>query len=366
MHKPAPLIQIFEKAPYLQVVVAMSCTSFEPQCDRDLSASSSGAACRSDPPEEEEDRLSTAAPSICEEATTRWADMLDSHKRWADLIDSDEEDLKCVPPVQSTKAKKRWADLADESDELDGTVSTQSPDEPETEEPETGHFASTPSAGYDTGDASSWRPKRSGKSAGKGHGASTSYSQHAHGSWGSMQWRPREEQVKPSYTEGHRSSNWGGDSWGAWNERPERTSKGKGKGKGKGKAAGKSSNHSASKCQCQFIIGIEEESRFRVCRRLLGPAGQHMKDIAQGTGAKLRLRGRGSKFLEGPEQKESADPLMLCVSAPDNPSYEEAKCLISSLLEDIYTQYNDFQRSAGSKPVDLRINLHEGPRPGSF
>lgn len=91
-----------------------------------------------------------------------------------------------------------------------------------------------------------------------------------------------------------------------------------------------------------------------------------MKEIAQGTGAKLRLRGRGSKFLEGPEQQESSDPLMLCVSAPDPASYEKTKRHISSLLEDIYAQFRDFQQTEGCKATTPRLNLHEGPRPGSF
>ncbi|CAE7364737.1 unnamed protein product [Symbiodinium pilosum] len=84
-----------------------------------------------------------------------------------------------------------------------------------------------------------------------------------------------------------------------------------------------------------------------------------MKDIAEKTGdawlqkAKLRLRGRGSKFLEGEEQKESSDPLMLCVSVPDPASYEEAKHLVSSLLEDIYVQYREFQISEGRLQDEL-------------
>lgn len=57
---------------------------------------------------------------------------------------------------------------------------------------------------------------------------------------------------------------------------------------------------------------------------------------------------------------------MLCVSVPDPASYEEAKHLVSSLLEDIYIQYREFQLSEGLKPKNLQVNLHEGPRPGSF
>ena len=51
----------------------------------------------------------------------------------------------------------------------------------------------------------------------------------------------------------------------------------------------------ASPAGFRFIIGIEEEPKFRVCRRLLGPQGQHMKDIAQRT----EVGGEGGKGGRG-------------------------------------------------------------------
>lgn len=122
---------------------------------------------------------------------------------------------------------------------------------------------------------------------------------------------------------------------------------------------------SDEKLQCQFLVGIEEESRFRVARRLLGPAGAHVKAIASETGCRLRLRGRGSKFLEGPERMESTDPLMLCVSAPGRAAYETAVQQITAILEQIYRDYQQFRSSRGRRPELLQVQLHEGPREGS-
>lgn len=121
------------------------------------------------------------------------------------------------------------------------------------------------------------------------------------------------------------------------------------------------------KTQCQFIIGIEEENKFRVVRRILGKAGQNMKHIAEETGAKLRLLGRGSGFLEGPvgSQQESADPLMLCISAPDKASYEQSKKLAGDLLEDIYTQYRQHCRKVGQLAPNVHLDVHEGYRQGA-
>jgi len=138
----------------------------------------------------------------------------------------------------------------------------------------------------------------------------------------------------------------------------------KGDSKGSRPSTGKSAGKGI-KCQCQYTIGIEEEKSFRVCGRLLGPQGQHVKGIAEATGAKLRLRGRGSKFLEGPEQAESSDPLMLCVSVPDANSYHEAKRLVEELLEDVYEQFRSFRAAKGLDHPKVCIDLHEGPREGS-
>lgn len=121
----------------------------------------------------------------------------------------------------------------------------------------------------------------------------------------------------------------------------------------------------AAKLQCQFFIGIEEDNKFKVTRKVLGPHGRHMKSIAEASGAKLRLRGRGSGFLEGPEQQESADELMLCVSTTDQAGYDEATRLVRELLERVYEEYRSFCRKSGRPSPDLGVRLHEGPRPGS-
>jgi len=149
------------------------------------------------------------------------------------------------------------------------------------------------------------------------------------------------------------------------------TTKGKGKGKGassastKGaKGVGKGLN---AKLQCQFTVGIEDDSKFRVVKRIIGNGGENMKRIAELSGAKLRLRGRGSKFLEGPEQQESTDGLMLCLSSQEKAGYEHAKELVTELLKNIYHSYDVFCQKPGKMPPakSLGVQLHEGYREGS-
>jgi hypothetical protein len=139
----------------------------------------------------------------------------------------------------------------------------------------------------------------------------------------------------------------------------------------KGVGKGQRGNHSDSKgaasekFQCQFFLGIEEDSRFRVARRVLGEGGENMKRIAAESGAKLRLRGRGSKFLEGPEKKESEDDLMLCVSCQDAAGFEIAKRAVSDLIEGIHQDYQTFCWKAGRACPPLELKINDGYRAGS-
>lgn len=54
---------------------------------------------------------------------------------------------------------------------------------------------------------------------------------------------------------------------------------------------------------------------------------------------KLRLRGIGSGYKEGPENKESTEPLHLCVSAKDKDVYAKACSAVENLLNKIYEDY---------------------------
>ncbi|CAE7271534.1 unnamed protein product [Symbiodinium sp. CCMP2592] len=119
------------------------------------------------------------------------------------------------------------------------------------------------------------------------------------------------------------------------------------------------------KLQCQFLIGIEQDSEFNVRQRIFGERGHHMKIIAKRTGAKLRLRGLGSGFKEGPERVVSSDPLMLCVSSTDDQGHQEAVRLVEELLTGVHNQYRDFCSSTGRRIPALKVEVNHGPRPGS-
>lgn len=113
------------------------------------------------------------------------------------------------------------------------------------------------------------------------------------------------------------------------------------------------------KYTCRFLIGIENDKEFQVARRIIGAKGANMKRIVRQTEAKLRLRGMGSGYFEGAGQKESNEPLQLCVSCTSAEGYKTSVRLVEELLKRVYEEFRQFCRDAGKPVPDLQINLSE-------
>lgn len=77
---------------------------------------------------------------------------------------------------------------------------------------------------------------------------------------------------------------------------------------------------------------------------------------------KLRLRGKGSGFKEGPAKKESDEPLHLCVSAKYIDIYSKACSLVESLLSKIYSEYRMYSKH---NSMDLVVKKVESFMPNS-
>jgi len=125
---------------------------------------------------------------------------------------------------------------------------------------------------------------------------------------------------------------------------------------GRGGAAGMKGTR---KYTCRFLIGIENDKEFQVARRLIGSKGSNMKKIVQQTDAKLRLRGVGSGYFEGSGQKESSEPLQLCISCTSAEGYKTAVRLTEDLLKKVHDEYRQFCNENGLQVPDLQINLSE-------
>jgi len=104
------------------------------------------------------------------------------------------------------------------------------------------------------------------------------------------------------------------------------------------------------KYTCRFDIQIENDNQFQVARKIIGSSGCNMKKIVEtcnqnsdGTylkdSVKLRLRGKGSGYKEGPSQKESDEPLHLCISSKYYEKFKLASVLLTDLLNSIYDEY---------------------------
>lgn len=118
------------------------------------------------------------------------------------------------------------------------------------------------------------------------------------------------------------------------------------------------------KYTCRFDIQIDNDKEFHVARRIIGQKGANMKRIVKQAAydAKLRLRGRGSGFLEGAHKQESQEPLHLCVSCKDFAGYKAAIEQVEQLLSQVYDEYRDYCAIRNQIfPENLAIVIHEHP-----
>mmetsp|Transcript_8020 Transcript_8020/g.13078 ORF Transcript_8020/g.13078 Transcript_8020/m.13078 type:complete len:412 (-) Transcript_8020:253-1488(-) len=304
-----------------------------------------------------------------------WADMEDSSNadpvpaRWADYEDSEEEQKHEVEPCMGEEEKVETG--------VDEMVSRRPSRASRRARRAAAQTAERADAGWNMESSDSWKSDSQGRRGWK----TESWE-----SWKNDSQTWQDDERDSSHTSKKETKAVGkGKSAGKGVVRPNEDaqgygkaskggSKGKNGGKGKSKGDGKGKGYSdkgagkgvgGEKFQCQVYVGIEEDQKFRVVRRMIGSGGEHMKSIADESGAKLRLRGRGSKFLEGPEQQESEDDLMLCVSAQDQEGFEKAKKAACALIERIHDHYRAYCKKVGITCPTLRVYIHEGYRAGS-
>ena len=118
----------------------------------------------------------------------------------------------------------------------------------------------------------------------------------------------------------------------------------------------------SGKFTCKYEILIENDPEFQIARKLIGSKGYNMKQIinefkteGEAEPVKLRLRGKGSGYKEGPQNKESDEPLHLCVSSKTKEQMIKACFLVNQLLEKINEEYKRFCRENGIQPKTDKI-----------
>ena len=112
---------------------------------------------------------------------------------------------------------------------------------------------------------------------------------------------------------------------------------------------------------CNYLVQIENDDNFLVTKRIIGKNGCFLKKIIQEAcikygdfSTKIRLRGKGSGYIEH-NGKESEEPLMLCVSSLNYPTYYNCCSLIDGLLEKVYNDYYEY--SLKMVPEELRNSM---------
>jgi hypothetical protein len=100
----------------------------------------------------------------------------------------------------------------------------------------------------------------------------------------------------------------------------------------------------------RYIVQIENDKNFPVTRMIIGNSGKLLRDILVKNcikygdyTTKIRLRGKGSGYKEGPKNEESNDPMELCISSLNMFSYVRCSNEIENLLKNVYYQYYLYQ-----------------------
>ena len=114
----------------------------------------------------------------------------------------------------------------------------------------------------------------------------------------------------------------------------------------------------------RYIVQIENEKNFPVTKMIIGNNGKLLRQILLDNcinygdlTTKIRLRGRGSGYKEGPKKEESKDPMELCISSLNMISYLRCSQAIENVLLHVYYQYYIYQcNTAGFDKKDNNNN----------
>jgi hypothetical protein len=92
------------------------------------------------------------------------------------------------------------------------------------------------------------------------------------------------------------------------------------------------------------IFLFPRHPQFEFVPMMIGRKGVNVKGIFKKTDAKLRIRGKGSNYLEGPDNQEAKVPLMVAVTTAQQNAegFYEAIELTIKLLEEIEGNYRKF------------------------
>ena len=119
-------------------------------------------------------------------------------------------------------------------------------------------------------------------------------------------------------------------------------------------------NNINGKYICKFYVKIQDKD-FDVCKRLIGAKGSNLKRIidycsknSNGTylpdAIKIKLRGKGSEFNQ--INKETDEPLNICVSSIYVDKYRKACSFVYELIINVYEEYKRYCERNSKTPME--------------
>eukprot|EP00397_Hematodinium_sp_SG-2012_P001820 GEMP01001825.1.p1 GENE.GEMP01001825.1~~GEMP01001825.1.p1 ORF type:complete len:379 (-),score=66.43 GEMP01001825.1:4021-5121(-) len=122
------------------------------------------------------------------------------------------------------------------------------------------------------------------------------------------------------------------------------------------------------KFTCKVEFDIDNDKEFRVSSKVIAVARRIWMELPhfQERGGKTRLRGKGSGFLEGADQKEADEPLHLCISCRDQASFEEAVSMAVKEIQQIQRDFIAYRKQKGLPvPKNLGCKVERQTRGGA-
>ena len=113
---------------------------------------------------------------------------------------------------------------------------------------------------------------------------------------------------------------------------------------------------------CNYTVQIENDNLFMVTKRIIGKNGCFLKKILQEScikygdySTKIRLRGKGSGYIDKVSNNDSEEPLMLSVSSLNYPTYYNCCLLVDNLMNKIYEDYYEHLHKVLPKELHYSI-----------
>ena len=113
---------------------------------------------------------------------------------------------------------------------------------------------------------------------------------------------------------------------------------------------------------CNYTVQIENDNLFMVTKRIIGKNGCFLKKILQEScikygdySTKIRLRGKGSGYIDKVSNSDSEEPLMLSVSSLNYPTYYNCCLLVDNLMNKIYEDYYEHLHKVLPKELHYSI-----------